>query len=288
MTSFARFVRSAPLSVLGSTAARVQELTEADSVLRAPTALSRRIGFVQARGGAGASSTAAYVASMLARRRSGYVLGVNASPGTTGLPWQAGLPAGAEHRPSERRRSARRLPDAVDGLPRTSSGLWSLDLGALGSPRAPAPTSAWFDAVSPISRFFDVVVTDWGVRSWQIDLAQVASASHVLCLVARADRHSAEETATLVDALSDAEDGLRLVLALVNVGGTAGRAPAILRDQLEVPVVAIPHDAARGAARPVSSELLGTRTRIAYTRLATELMAAALPRTGRPAEAAQA
>jgi hypothetical protein len=51
--------------LLGSASALTQELVASDAMLRSPLALSRRIGFVQLRGGSGASSTAGYVASML-------------------------------------------------------------------------------------------------------------------------------------------------------------------------------------------------------------------------------
>ena len=77
--------------LLGSVSGITHELTTSDTLLRSPLALSRRIGFVQLRGGSGASSTAGYVASMLARRRTGMVLAVNASAGETNLLWQAGL-----------------------------------------------------------------------------------------------------------------------------------------------------------------------------------------------------
>ena len=94
--------------LLGSASGITHELTTSDMLLQSPLALSRRIGFVQLRGGSGASSTAGYVASMLARRRTGMVLAVNASAGETNLLWHAGLtrPAGGArnaHRIAPRR-----------------------------------------------------------------------------------------------------------------------------------------------------------------------------------------
>jgi hypothetical protein len=96
--------------LLGSLSAITHELTTSDALLRSPLALSRQIGFVQLRGGCGASSTAGYVASMLARRRVGMVLGVNASAGEANLLWHAGLtrsaPSGVTDRPIRSARSA--------------------------------------------------------------------------------------------------------------------------------------------------------------------------------------
>jgi MinD-like ATPase involved in chromosome partitioning or flagellar assembly len=261
--------------LLGSVSAITHELTTSDALLRSPLALSRRIGFVQLRGGSGASSTAGYVASMLARRRTGMVLGVNASGGEANMLWYAGLtrlPATgtADH---QRRKHPSTAADARAGLPMSGAGLIALDLGRdhLG-----ASAGTWFEHVTPIARFYDLVITDWGVRHRQVDLRQVARASHVVCLVARADRNPAEEAAALIPALAEMEDQPRVVLALVDVGRTAERTPQLLRSQLPVPVVSVPYDPRRAQARPVASRQLPSRTRLAYTRLCTALMAEAV------------
>jgi hypothetical protein len=155
----------------------------------------------------------------------------------------------------------------------SGAGLIALDLGRdhLG-----ASAGTWFEHVTPIARFYDLVITDWGVRHRQVDLRQVARASHVVCLVARADRNPAEEAAALIPALAEMEDQPRVVLALVDVGRTAERTPQLLRSQLPVPVVSVPYDPRRAQARPVASRQLPSRTRLAYTRLCTALMAEAV------------
>ena len=261
--------------LLGSASGITHELTASDALLRSPLALSRRIGFVQLRGGSGASSTAGYVASMLARRRTGMVLAVNASAGETNLLWQAGLTRSAarESRNVNRRAHPASAADARAGLPVTGTGLIALDLAR---DHLAVSAGTWFEQVTPIARFYDLVITDWGVRHRQVDLRQVARASHVVCLVARADRYPAEEAAALIPALSEVEDQPRVVLALVDVGRTAERTPQLLRSQLQVPLLTIPHDPLRAAARPVGSRWLPTRTRLAYTRLCTALMAEAV------------
>ena len=261
--------------LLGGVSAVTHELRTSDALLRSPLALSRRIGFVQLRGGSGASATAGYVASMLARRRAGMVLAVNASAGEANLLWHAGLTrsvgnsASADHR----RMHPSTAADARAGLPIVGTGLIALDLARdhLG-----VSAGTWFEQVTPIARFYDLVITDWGVRHRQVDLRQVARASHVVCLVARADRCPAEEAAAHVPALSEVEDHPQVVLALVDMGRTAGRTPQLLRDQLQVPVLTIPYDPRRAGGRPVASRQLPTRTRLAYTRLGTALMAEAV------------
>jgi MinD-like ATPase involved in chromosome partitioning or flagellar assembly len=267
-------------NLLGSVSSITYELTTSDALLRSPLALCRRIGFVQLRGGSGASTTAGYVASMLARRRTGMVLGVNASAGEANMLWQAGLTrsSGGASRLGGSSDQNRRLhpssaADARAGLPVTRGGLIALDLAL--DHLAPSAGS-WFEQVSPLARFYDLVITDWGVRDEQVDLRQVARASHVVCLVARADRFPAEEAAALTPALAEVEDQPRVVLALVDVGRTAQRTPQLLRNQLPVPVISIPYDPRRAQIRPVASRQLPTSSRLAYTRLCTALMAEAV------------
>jgi MinD-like ATPase involved in chromosome partitioning or flagellar assembly len=262
-------------SLLGSASAITHELTISDGLLRTPLALSRRIGFVQLRGGSGASATAGYVASMLAHRRAGMVLAVNASAGRANMLWQAGLTRSGLPGTSDQHRRAHpsSAADARAGLPVTGTGLIGLDLAR---DHLAASAGTWFEQVSPIARFYDLVITDWGVRHRQVDLRQVARASHVVCLVARSDRYPAEEAAALLPALSEVEDQPRVVLALVEVGRTAGRTPQLLRSQLSAPVLPIPYDPLRAAERPVASRRLPAGTRLAYTRLCTALMAEAV------------
>jgi MinD-like ATPase involved in chromosome partitioning or flagellar assembly len=273
MNRVSSLVSSASLALLGSTSARMRELSLTNDAITASLPLSRRIGFVQHQGGGGASSTAAAVASTLATRRSGLILGVNASAGARSIAWQVGAAGGTPL--SERRARARSSADASDGLATTASGLRVLDLGSRGETLTAPPSGDWYSEVTPISRFFDIVCTDWGVRPWNVDLGDVASSSHVVCVVARADRQSAEDAAALVPALTANGNSPTVVIALVDVGRTGATSVEWLSDSLGIPVVLIPHDAARAAATPAGSPTLATRTRLAYGRLAGALVTAA-------------
>jgi hypothetical protein len=255
--------------VLGSASALTHEMVGSHEVLSAPLALCRRVGFVQLRGGAGASATAGYLGSLLARRRTGMVLGVNASAGEANLLWHAGVPIPARSRDTDKRVHPASAADARAGLGVSATGLYGLDLA---QDRMVASAGTWFERITPIARFYDVVLTDWGVRDRRVDLRQVAMASHVVCLVARADRHAAEEAAALVPALQEVEDRPRLVLVLVDVGRTGEYSPGLIRRQLDVPVLTIPYEPLRAAERPPASRELPARSRLAATRLATAVM----------------
>ncbi|KGJ77497.1 hypothetical protein GY21_07650 [Cryobacterium roopkundense] len=278
MSRLAAGLRSLPLALVGSASARLHDLTAADAAVRAPLTLNRRIGVVQAAGGSGASTVAANLASIVAHRRSGLVLAVNASAGTHNVLWHAGVPTSDAGRPVGRTlpTAPRSAEQATAQLPVSPTGLLGLDLRHPAHPTTPAPSRTWFDHINPVSRFFDLVVTDWGVRGWQVDLSQVALASHVMCIVTRSERHAVEEAAAIVPALQGQGDGLRIVFVIVNVSGTRGSAPTMnLTRTLGVPVIRIPHDPAAGAATPVASVHTTAQTRISHAVLAGTIMAEA-------------
>jgi hypothetical protein len=233
--------------------------------------LSRRIAFVQLGGGCGASAAAAYVTNLLARRRTGAVLGINASGGSRSMLWHAGLGDVTATRPQERRSHPLSLDDASAGLTRSASGFYALDAREPGSDVA-ASEAQWAEHVAPISRFYDVICTDWGVRPWQVDLGSIAAGSHAICLVARADRSAAEEIAAVSGAIAALENQPRVVLALVDVGNSGAAARHKVAHGPSAAVVHVRYDAARQSARPVGSPALSTRSRIAGTRLAAALM----------------
>lgn len=272
MPALRSLLAGAPVAVFGSATAGLAELDGADRVIRAPLALSHRIAFVQLAGGTGTSTASAAVASLLAHRRRGPVLGVAASGGDRTLLWHSGatdVEPGGE--PDPRRRSPRGFTDASAGLAVSPGGLHLLDVRPGPAPIA-ATEADWALSVAPITRFFDVVCTDWGVRRPELDLGGVAAGSHAVCLVARADRSSLEQAVAVGRALSALESRPRVVLAAVDLGDTGGRAPEAVRWEPGTTIIRIPFDPARSADAPAGSAELSTRSRLATTRLAARLM----------------
>lgn len=277
MGTLSSLARSAPAAVFGSTASRTGVLEQADRAIRAPLALSRRIGFVQLTGGVGASTTASLVANTIARRRSGPVLGVDAAAGTRSMLWHAGLPDLTPTVDDARRRDPVSTADATAGLVTAGSGLYALDVretpadDELGAPPRQATESRWVDAVAPVTRFFDVVCTDWGVRAPGVDLTAVAYASHAVCLVARTDRVSLERAMAVVDAIRSLEHRPAVVVAAVDVGRTRSRAVEAVRWP-DVSVLRMPTDPARLGEVPRTTRDLTVATRTAHARLAAALL----------------
>jgi hypothetical protein len=172
-------------AVFGSATGRSRALREQDVAVRAPLPLCRRIGFVQLAPGVGGSTLAAGVAGVLARRRAGMVLAVDASPSPHGLLPLLDVPPGPSvpvH--------AGTAAEARAALTRAPSGCYTADLrpAAVALRRSPTAVGVgdWAAGVGGIARFFDVIVTDWGLRQPWYDLEPVLNASHAVCLVAGA------------------------------------------------------------------------------------------------------
>lgn len=280
MPSIAPLLRAVPSAVFGSTAAGTGVLERADRAVRSPLSLSRRIGFVQLVGGVGASTTAALVADLVAHRRNGPVLGVDAAAGDRSMLWQSGLTE-TPLLDDGARRAPVRTTDATAGLARTASGLYALDVrepsdDAPGAPRRQATEARWAAHVAPVTRFFDVVCTDWGVRAPGVDLTAVAFASHAVCLVARTDRVSLERAMAVVEAVRALEHRPAVVVAAVDVGDAGSRAVQAVRWP-DVPLLRVPHEAARAAGSPRPTRELTIATRTAHARLAAALVTGGAP-----------
>lgn len=247
---------------------RVTELVHLDEELRSPLPLSTRVGFVGTAGGAGCSVAAGLASTVLASRRPGRVLAVNASTDHRSLLWHAGLTTEAhpDRGRDADRAGARRAADVTADLPRTRGGLSCIDLA--GKDPAGADTR-WWEVVAPIGRFFDFVVTDWGVRDAGSS-DEVTSSSAIACVVTTPDRAGLQRGVDLAHALSVARTPT--VLAVVDAHRRRSTTTSTMVDLLPVPAVEVPHDPAHHAADPVPGSALRPATRLAGVRLAAALV----------------
>lgn len=247
---------------------RVAELIRLDEEIRSPLPLSTRVGVVGVAGGTGCSVAAGLASSALASRRPGRVLAVNASNEHRSVLWHAGMTEDAhpDRGGDADRAGARRASEVTAGLPRTPGGLSCIDLAGGDAGGA---DSRWWEVVAPIGRFFDFVVTDWGVR----DMAaadDVTASSALACVVTAPDRTGLQRGVDLAHALSVA--GTPAVLAVVDAHRRRAPITSTLLDLLPVPAVEIPHDPAHHAVAPVPGSGLRPATRLAAVRLATALV----------------
>ncbi|WP_434769381.1 hypothetical protein [Curtobacterium flaccumfaciens] len=257
----------------GSVAGGARELDDAHRAIRQAVPTSRRIAFASLRGGTGCSVTAAAVATVLARRRSGRVLGVDGAAGLRSFATHAGADRTDPTPRSERRDAARTSWDATDGLAVTPSGLHVLRIGDPRLPSRQAAPAEWTDAVEPIARFFDVVVGDWGSRSPFVDLGAVAADAHVVALVTGPDRPAIEEGVAHADAVRRHAPDTRVLVVPVDTTGARLRAARTAVRWPGHAVHPIPGDpsVAGGGERPTAS-------RIALIHLTAALVDAAVDR----------
>lgn len=176
-------VRDLPAALFGSAVARHAALTRWDAALRQSVSGSRRIGFVSVEPGAGATTLAEQVLRAVTARRSDSVLAVDVSAGGAGLASRLGVsPVPID----EGRVRARSTAEAVRGL--AAGNGWV----ALRPNVVESAVAGWLDEAAPITRFFDVTLTDFGARSPRVDLAAAAALCDVVCLVSDSTRGSAE------------------------------------------------------------------------------------------------
>jgi len=270
---------------------RAEELRRLDEAVRAPLALSTRVGVVGVSGGSGCSTVGGLLASVLSSRRDQRILLVNASRTARSALWHAGLTTPAPSTPADEtaRRAARRSDAATAGLVQTLGGLYCLDLaapvpaadgagsgsdgegsaGEAGAAVRPADDSRWWEAVAPAGRFFDFVVTDWGVRDAST-VGRVLSASTAVVVTTPADRTSLQRAVDLARTVEEA--GVQVLLAVDDVRRERTAALGEMLRLLPLPAVALPYDRAHGAARPVGSHRLRASTTLAALRLAAAVV----------------
>lgn len=244
---------------------RPERLAGLDAAIRAPLPLSTSLGLlgVPATDGGVAAPTAvvgALLARTLAGRRGRRVLAVAAASEENTMLHRAGLeePAIPTAGQLAERAGARDSAQATEGLARTPSGLWALDTE--GTP------GRWWEAVAPISRFFDFVVTDWGAPA-ALDDARAASALTVV--VTAADRAGLQAAVDLRARIQAPGTGCLIVVH------DTGEGPRGLAEAARV------NDAAwLGADPALASECpdptrLRYRTRLALLDLAARVVTAA-------------
>ena len=272
--------RSSALRLLSDAVRGTGELAraeaDADADVRAPVNTSRRLTFLAVDGGTGTTTVAAACARILASRRGGPVLALDAAGGAAGLAVRTGASElvgfdtiADDEPPHDLAEAAGRLPAAPNGLRVAGTSVWT------------SPVSSWSAAVGAVGRFFEIVVTDGGRRSTR-EALEIASASHALAVVARTDPGSLDAAATLVLRLRAERPDVPTALVASGVGGPLPGGIAAAPWPAGPPLV-IPHDAAAAASLISPLPQLAPPTMTALTGLAATLLTSARTGTGRPA-----
>lgn len=259
-------LRAVSTTVFGSGANARVRLTEWDAAIRGGLSTTRRVGVMSLTPGAGTSTVAHQLTLAIAGRRREPVLAVDVSTGAAGLSARLGA---APTPPDETRAAARTTAEALSGLAERDGVV------ALRPRDTDDAVGAWLGEAAPITRFFDVAVTDFGTRHPVVDLAACAALCDVVCLVSDARRVAAEHARSVIDAVRALPESPSVTLALVDharEGDGVARAITTGTDHVVLP---LPFDAGLAA---------GGRARRSATHLAViRLAASVVGATGRPA-----
>ena len=172
---------------VGVDAQSLERVHQLDDLMRTALPLARRVVVLSPDRDSGCSFVAGHLCTVLAARRQGRVLAVNASGRRESLLAFAGVTTDArlDGNTQRRRAGARSAQEATDPLVRAPSGPYALDLGC--DTTSPSSESTWLESVQPAGRFFDVTVTGLGV--WKpLEHAAVLDAQHVALIVTSATR----------------------------------------------------------------------------------------------------
>lgn len=204
-------LRALPTALFGSGVAERAALTAWDAAIRGGLSTTRRIGFVSLAEGSGASTLAHQVTRIVAARRVEPVLAVDVSNTAGGLAERLGV----DPTPSnEMRAGARTTAEALTDLP-DGDGWFALRPSLAAT--SDAVVDAWLGEAAPITRFFEVSITDFGVRHPLVDLASCAALCDVVCIVSDATRAAAELARAVAPAIAQLPEHPRTALALVDL-----------------------------------------------------------------------
>ena len=240
-----------------------------DHLIRRQVSSAVRLDVVGLTGGVGCSHVAARLGVLLAWRRGARVLGVDAGLGATFTRLtQAVAQAAAETGPAApvRRLHASASPNRTDeATAGMLVGMAGLRVAPVGLPGTGQATPAdWRSSVAGATRFFDVVVTDWGHRVPGVDFETSLAGAHAVALVCRTRRSDiesairvAQATARHVPCLVCAVDVDGTGAAPARAGAGWGIIPVVAWPFLADPAVPVPPAAARAAVIDLAAKLMG-------------------------------
>jgi hypothetical protein len=235
--------------VLTADRSRQEAYAKGDKNLRQSLPSTRRIDLLSISGGSGCSFLSARLAVLLAHRRGGRVLGVDA--GHQGV--FSSLVGARDHNSNEitsewrpPAQMIRRLhpPISLSHLDEVGCGL---KVGAKNL-RVLRPTSPltlvrpqdWATAVTPLASRFDVTITDWGHRRVGDDFEHAVSESNFTALVCRADRFAIEATLSVAEVVSSC---VSCLVCAVDVDAVGPKGAQIAQNWSPVPLYFVPFEA---------------------------------------------
>ncbi|WP_028709279.1 hypothetical protein [Propionicicella superfundia] len=208
----------------------------AERALRAPLPVIRRIAFVSLAGGTGCTTASTRTAMLLAARRAGGVLHVDAT---------------AAERRGERAQDPR------------------VETCVVPAPVWPAGVDAWRGHCDTLHRAHELTITDWGALHLT-QMSQVAAYAHVVCLATTTERAAVQRTLDAAAVLQHA--GTPTLLVASAVRGRPTIATRRMLASIPIPALLLPFDL---TARRIDQAIVGDASALALAQLGAAVVRAA-------------
>ncbi|HEX6471532.1 MAG TPA: MinD/ParA family protein [Streptosporangiaceae bacterium] len=279
-----RMGRGITRAVGASAAQDARESADLAARIRRPVPTCRRIAVTSIRGGAGKTTVAGLMATMITQIRQDRVLAADADSGLGSLPLRMGVQAELSLQDLARARP-RSWEDATRFLARSAGGLWVLSNTSRGRIGTELEIEAFRAATGEMSRYFSAIVIDCGAGLLPELQRGILAEAHAQVLVTPATVDGALSARGALDWMAgNGFGGLlpRTVVTLVthtpHEDADLDRAQHMLSAG-GIPVVHVPYDRHLAGGSPIDLPMTGEAARNAAIRIAAEVFgrAAAAP-----------
>jgi MinD-like ATPase involved in chromosome partitioning or flagellar assembly len=263
--------------VVGTTAANdIREMADLNGRLIRPVSTCRQIAMVSVRGGAGKTTLAALIATVIAEHRNDRVLAVDAETGFGSLPLRLGAtPQKSVHDLASAH--PRTWDESSSYLTQVAQRLWVLSGTTGGRLERELDLDTFRSAFGGLGRYFSASVIDCGAGILG-DLQQgILATAHAQLLVTPATvdgAYSARSAVEWFQANGHAELLSRTVIALVTHTPHADADIEQLQTMLSaggLTVTHLPYDRHLATGTALDMERIGAATRAAATRIAADV-----------------
>jgi MinD-like ATPase involved in chromosome partitioning or flagellar assembly len=276
-----RMSRGVRRAMGAAVANEVRRTADVESALGRPVSSSRQIAVTSIRGGAGKTTVAGLVATVIAQYRQDRVLALDADSGLGSLPLRLNVRSERSLHDLTASRPPRTFEEAAPYLGRTADGLWVLSGTSGGLITHELDLATFKTAAGVMSRFFAALVVDCGAGLLPELQRGILTDAHAQVMV----------TPGTVDGALSARGALewqarngyahlltRTIVALIthtpHVDADLTRGAQLLSSG-GMPVVHMPYDRHLATGTAIESARIGQETRAAAIRLALEAFARA-------------
>jgi MinD-like ATPase involved in chromosome partitioning or flagellar assembly len=268
-------------SAVGASAAHdARESADIAGRIRLPVSTCRRIAVTSIRGGAGKTTVAGLMATMITQIRQDRVLTADADSGLGSLPLRMGVQTDLSLQELARARP-RSWEEAARFLACSADGLWVLSNTSRGRIGAELDIDTFRAATGEMSRYFSAIVIDCGAGLLPELQRGILAEAHAQVLVTPATVDGALSARGALDWMAGNGFGALLPRTVVTLVTHTPHEDADL-DRAQhmlsaggIPVVHVPYDRHLAGGTPIDLPMIGEAGRLAAARIAAEVFSRA-------------